>query len=254
MGQLNIVNAPEDARKLGIRNAPAAGRSALRMRLFLPILAAAALLPGCSEHPAEQPAMAVLNHDPSTKEPKTLDRYTLDAQASTFTAKVLVGGVLSMFGHDHLVAMLDFTGEAQFDPETLSGASLKMSIRAGSIVEIGKDFNDEDRKAITQEIHEKALEVSKYGEILFQSTGLTVLFRRENEYSIELRGELTLHGITRKVTIPTLLRLEGDRLTASGQFSIRHSDYGIERLSAAGGMVKAQDDIVLSFTLVGRKQ
>ena len=39
------------------------------------------------------------------------DRYVVDAGESRFTAKVEVGGLLSMFGHDHLVALREFTGD-----------------------------------------------------------------------------------------------------------------------------------------------
>ena len=182
------------------------------------------------------------------------DPYLIDARESSFTAKVEVGGLLSVFGHDHTVAMREFTGAARFDPETLNGAALRFSIRADSLEEVGKGFSDEDRQKITREIHEKALEVSKYPEILFESRGLTARRAAGGAYDIEIRGILTLHGVTRPVTIPARLQVQGDRLTARGTFTVRHSDYGIERLSAAAGTVQAKDEIVLSFHIVGRKE
>jgi hypothetical protein len=41
------------------------------------------------------------------------DRYVLDAPASRFTAEVGTTGILSMFGHDHTIALRDFAGEAR---------------------------------------------------------------------------------------------------------------------------------------------
>jgi len=181
------------------------------------------------------------------------DRYVVDAGESRFTAKVEVGGLLSMFGHDHLVALREFTGDARFDPEHPDQASLRLTIRAGSIEEASRDFSAEDRKAITREIHDKALDVARFPEIHFQSTGLSVARKGDAEFQIALRGRLTLHGETRPVSIPVRLRLEGDRFTADGTFRVRHTDYGIERLSAAAGTVKAKDEITLSFHLVGRR-
>jgi len=180
------------------------------------------------------------------------DRYVVDRDASVFTAKVEVGGLLSAFGHDHTVAMRDLTGAARFDPEKIEG-SLRMTIRTASIVEVGQEFDEKDREAITKEIHEKALEVSKHPEIVFQSQSVSGRKVGEGEFQILIRGQLTLHGVTRPVSIPARLRLEDGVLTARGSFAVRHSDHGIERLSAAAGTVKAKDEITLTFHIVARR-
>ena len=44
----------------------------------------------------------------------------------------------------------------------------------------------------------------------------------------------------------------GDRITASGQFVVRQSDYGIKPVSIAGGTLKLKDEIELSFDIVAR--
>src|SRR5688500_14354219 len=228
------------------RNKPPADRSSSWMRFFLPALAA---LAACSA-PPDAPEQPMSSDDPSTREAKTLHRYAIDASESRFTARVEVGGLLSMFGHDHTVAMREFAGEARFEPETLNGASLRLEIRADSVAEVGPEFGEEDRRKITRDIHEKALEVSKFPAIVFQSTGLSV----QAADQVVIRGDLTLHGVTRPVSVPARIQVEGDRLTASGTFTIRHSDFDIERLSAAAGTVKAKDAITLTFQLVGRKE
>jgi len=66
-------------------------------------------------------------------------------------------------------------------------------------------------------------------------------------------GALTLHGVTKPVEIPANVAFHGNTVTARGEFTIRHGDYRIERLSAAAGTVKAGDEITLSFTLVVAK-
>jgi len=180
------------------------------------------------------------------------DGYVVDPDAGVFTAKVEVGGLLSAFGHDHTVAMRDLHGEARFDPEKVEG-SLRMTIRTASIVEVGQEFSEKDRQEITKEIHEKALEVLKFPEIVFQSRSVSGRKLREGEFQMMIHGTLTLHGVTRPESIPVQLRLEDGVLTARGSFTIRHSDYGIERLSAAAGMVKAKDEILLTFHIVARK-
>jgi hypothetical protein len=46
----------------------------------------------------------------------------------------------------------------------------------------------------------------------------------------------------------------GDMLRATGEVSIRQSDYGIEPVSAAGGTIKLKDELKLSFDISARKQ
>src|SRR5882672_3147676 len=56
-------------------------------------------------------------------------RYRLDASQSKFIAHALAGGLLWFKGHDHLVAVREFTGEAQMTPDTLTPASLEITAK-----------------------------------------------------------------------------------------------------------------------------
>jgi polyisoprenoid-binding protein YceI len=177
------------------------------------------------------------------------DRYVIDPAASTFTAQVGATGVLSMFGHDHTIAIREYSGEVRRPPDAPEKSSLRITIEAGSLAEVGKGFSDDDRKAIDRDIHGKALQVSQHPKIEFRSTSVSAT----GEDRIDVHGVLTLHGVSKEVTIPTRVTLTGDTLTAHGAFSVRHSDFKIERLSAAGGTIKAEDKIRLTFTLVARR-
>jgi polyisoprenoid-binding protein YceI len=181
------------------------------------------------------------------------DRYVVDASASRFTATIGTAGILSNFGHEHSVALREFTGEAHLSENDVENATLRMTIQAASLTEVGKGFSDADRKKIDKDIREKALEVSQYPEIVFRSSEIRASQIAAGEYQIELRGELTLHGVTRQVSVPTRLTLRERTLTARGDFTVLHSDYKIRRLSAAVGTVKASDEIRMAFEIVARK-
>jgi polyisoprenoid-binding protein YceI len=181
------------------------------------------------------------------------DRYVIDAAASRFTATVGTTGILSTFGHDHTIALREFSGELHLSEEDVESGSLRMSIPVASLGEIAKDFSDADRKKIDKDIQEKALEVAQYPEIVFHSTGLSSRQIADGEYQIDVRGQLTLHGVTRQLSIATRVTLQEGTLTARGEFTVLHRDYKILRLSAAAGTVKASDEIRMSFEIVARK-
>jgi hypothetical protein len=43
-------------------------------------------------------------------------------------------------------------------------------------------------------------------------------------------------------------------LRASGEFTMRQSDYGIKPISVAGGALKVKDELKFSFEMVARKK
>ena len=181
------------------------------------------------------------------------DSYRISASGSQFTAKVPVGGLLASLGHDHTIAIRDFTGEAHVTPGTIEPASLQLTIKAGSLAEAEKGISESDRQKINSSIQEEALETSKYPQIVFKSTNVSAKKTGEGQYHVQINGNLTLHGVTRPIAIPAQVTLKGNTLIARGQFTVRHSDYQIKRLSAGAGTVKAKEEITLSFSVVGSK-
>jgi polyisoprenoid-binding protein YceI len=69
-----------------------------------------------------------------------------------------------------------------------------------------------------------------------------------------LNGDLTLHGVTRNQAISVRVSVDGDTLRATGDFSIRQSDFEIKPVSAAGGTIKIKDELKLSFNISARNQ
>ena len=181
------------------------------------------------------------------------ERFRIDASKSQFTARVGVGGLLSALGHEHVVAIRDFTGEAQVTPSTLEPGSLQLTINARSLAETEREFSDSDRQKIDQAVRDEALEIAKYPQIVFKSTKLSSKKTGDGQYEVQIDGELTLHGVTRPVTVPAQVSFDGNALTARGQFTVRHSDYQMKRISAGGGTVTAKDEIALSFNVIGVK-
>src|SRR5436305_13385224 len=79
-------------------------------------------------------------------------RYRLDASQSKFIAHALAGGLLWFKGHDHLVAMREFTGEAQLTPNSITPASLEITAQAGSMVETSSVFTEQQKQIINKEL------------------------------------------------------------------------------------------------------
>ena len=59
-----------------------------------------------------------------------LAHYRLDPSASTFKVQAFAEGLLSVFGHDPVIGIKDFSGEAEFVTGTFENAALSLTVRA----------------------------------------------------------------------------------------------------------------------------
>jgi len=182
------------------------------------------------------------------------DPYVIESTEGRLTAKVAAAGLLSGFGHEHTLAIRAFSGEVRLSDRGLEGGTVWLAIRADSVAESGEEFSEEERKKIDRDVHAKVLEVSKHPAIDFRGTAVSAAPLGENRYRVRIEGTLSLHGVTRPLTISADVGPRGDVLSVRGKFAIKHSKYGLERLSAAAGLVKAADEITFSFDVLARRQ
>ncbi|HEU4389363.1 MAG TPA: YceI family protein [Blastocatellia bacterium] len=189
----------------------------------------------------------------STNAPANGLVYRINSGQSQFTAHVGVGGIFSSLGHAHTIAITSFTGDVRLTPGSLQPASLQMTIRADSLAETDKEFDEKDRQKVNQAMRTEALETGSFPTITFKSTDISVNKQSESRYQAKITGALTLHGVTRTVSFPAQVTLDGNALRATGAFTVNHSDYKMKRISAGGGTVKAEEAIKLSFNIVANK-
>ena len=60
-----------------------------------------------------------------------------------------------------------------------------------------------------------------------------------------LRGMMTIHGVTREVSMPAILRFRADGVRAQGSLPLNLKDYKIGGLTKMFGMLKMHEDIVV---------
>ncbi len=178
--------------------------------------------------------------------------YQIESASSRFTVQAFAGGLFSSFGHDPVINIPDMAGEIIL-PEDIEAASLTLTVQAASL-RVSTDISEKDRREIERLMHLQVFESQSYPEIVYECSRVSASKTGEGQYWASLNGNLTLRGITRGLTIPARVAVSGDKLKASGSFSLLQSNYEIERVSFAGGTLKVKDEVKFAFEIVARKQ
>ena len=179
--------------------------------------------------------------------------YNLDASQSKFMAHANRSGLLWFKGHSHHLAASDFSGQVQITEGTVTPASLRLVVKAASLHETGADFTEPQKQIINKELHDIVLHPDQYPDITFQSTNVTLKKSTADRHEVKIDGDLTLHGVTRRITIPAVVTLNGDNMRAVGEFSIDRDDFKVKATSAFHGMVRVSGNVKFEFDIVGRR-
>jgi polyisoprenoid-binding protein YceI len=175
--------------------------------------------------------------------------YKIDAAKSSFIVRVYRTGLFRALGHNHTIAIRDFTGTLQFTPGIAAGSSLDITARSNSLA-LQDDVSKSDREQIEKNMKDNVLEVGKYPEIIFKSIHIAGKKTGQNQYQGNITGNLSLHGVTRTLIIPTRVTVSPQSLRAQGEFAINQTDYSIKPVSVAGGTIKVKNEIKLSFDII----
>jgi polyisoprenoid-binding protein YceI len=161
----------------------------------------------------------------------------IDTAKSAMTVRVYKTGVLSAFGHDHQISAP--IGRGAVDA---AARKVELHVNAAALRVRDPNVSDKDRNDIqTNMLGSDVLDVEKYKEIGFQSTGAETA----GPGAWKVTGNLTLHGETRPVSM--YVREKDGRYAGTCRFKI--SDFGIKPVKAAGGAVRVKDDVTIEFDI-----
>lgn len=132
----------------------------------------------------------------------------------------------------------------------LSGASIT-SVEI--IADMTRLLSDDDRR--DGRLRDQAIETERFPESTFRLSGpidLGVAPADGETIDATATGELTLHGVTRTVTIPVEARLAGDVATVTGSIEVLFADYDIERPTSFL-VLSIEDHGIMEFQLHFRR-
>jgi polyisoprenoid-binding protein YceI len=162
----------------------------------------------------------------------------VDVERSTLSIRVFKKGLLSGFAHDHEIAAPLSSGSV--DPAALS-AEVHFDTQKLKVLDPEASAGDRAKVQETM-LSDQVLDAARFPEIAFVSR--SVRPAGENLYTVD--GDLTLHGVTHRLTLAVSLR-NGHY---TGSVKLKQTEFGITPISLVGGSVKVKDEIEISFDIV----
>jgi polyisoprenoid-binding protein YceI len=164
-------------------------------------------------------------------------QHTIDTQKSTLTILVGKTGAFSGLGHEHEVRAPIQSGTA----DTGSHPAVEIHVDARALRVIDKDDSEKDRAEVQKTmLGPEVLDSERHQEIVFNSTGAEAA----GEGRWTLRGNLTLRGQTRPVTVQVMLK-DGHY---TGETTLKQTDFGIKPPGKLG--VRAKDEVKIEFDVL----
>ena len=190
------------------------------------------------------------------------DVYRIDQQRSDIRLLVYRDGVLSTFGHNHVVSLKDFKGTIHLQSK-LDQSRVELEIPVDRLIVDdaalrrleGEDFANEPSKddiaaTRTNMLGSALLNARQFPTI--KVTGSSGPVDAKNSAMLDLSVQLVGQEI--KLTIPATLKLEGDQLEASGAVELSHRQLGLKPFSALLGSLRVAEQMKFKYRIRARKE
>jgi polyisoprenoid-binding protein YceI len=216
------------------------------------------LLSACGEAATPSPA-PTLQTDPPTATPNPTVAVTSAPQANAITwtidaaskATVRVREQLARLPapNDAIITITGAQGTFTLNPDGTFATGSKISVDMNTIT-------TDDRQR-TDSIRRDPLEVSRFrtSELVpKQATGLTLPLPRSGDFTFQLTGDLTLHGVTKSVMFDVKATRTNGKLTATATAnpSWKFGDFGM-RPPSSFSVLSIVDEIRMEFALVANE-
>lgn len=179
---------------------------------------------------------------------------SIDSAKSKLEINVYKEGVFKAFGHNHLIIAKQISGGFKFDAKTIESSVVNLRVETKSLTVSPQGEPEKDRRDVqTTMIGEEILDVARYPEIVFSSTGVSAVKTSADGWTLTLTGKLTLHGVEKPVRLPVAAHVNGNQMQAQGEVSLLQTDYGIKPVKAGGGAVTVKDELKISFDIAEAK-
>jgi len=179
--------------------------------------------------------------------------YAVAVARSSVVVHVGKAGIFSFAGHEHLVTAPGLRGEVRAAADDLSRSSVTLTFETAALrVEEKAEPAGDAAKVQEVMVGPRVLDATRFPTVIFRSKTVAGRIVGSSTYDLDVTGDLSLHGVTRSVSLPLRVEVGGDTLKATGHVALRQTEYGISPVTVAG-VVKVKDELTIDYVIVAAK-
>jgi len=223
------------------------------LRRCLLLVTAGALLQSCQQPAPPDESAAPVVEFPI---PDDAQHFGVVAEASQIIIRVYRAGRLAHLGHNHVVSTQAIKGEAWLTQELhRSGFELFLPVSAFVVddpalrLQAGDEFSadlDADAIAGTREnmLSGRQLDADAWPNIRVVGRNL-----RGEWPDVTVELVIEVRSVSHTLNVPLQLQRDGQALRATGEFSVKQTQLGLEPFSVMMGALQVRDQLDISFTI-----
>jgi YceI-like domain len=240
-----------------------------RTRIVLFTVAAAIVLVSCAvRSPVLQADVAPVAHGSKQADLKAVYSdlavaggkvFTLNPKTSTVRIYAFRGGRAAKMGHNHVLSAPQFTGLLYLVPSGASGSRFDLEFRLDELEFDKPEYRSPLGNAFPAVLPPEAIK-GAHDHMLGEDNLQADRFPFVRIHSLQISGEspkfaakaeIEVHGQKREMWIPLTVEGLPDRLSVTGAFVLRQTDFGAQPYTVLGGLLAMQDEVVIEFHLIG---
>ena len=187
--------------------------------------------------------------------------YTLDPSASWLYVMVFNDDTrwTPVSGHTHGIRATTFTGTVLWNEADASACKVDISFPVSALAVdptgmrsragLSEDgaIGDGAKKTVVGNLAGKSqLDAANTPNIRYSSSSCD-----GTTGSVKVSGALNVHGVSKSITVPMTVTLDGDSFAAKGQIELSHADFGMKPFTYGPGTPKNQEKLVFVVDVVG---
>jgi polyisoprenoid-binding protein YceI len=169
--------------------------------------------------------------------------YQVDP-SSRLVVKTGKAGLFGFAGHAHVIRARTVAGELVYRPGGPT-SSLRLTVPTDSLEVLTPPDTAEIRK-VTEAMRTDVLHVDRFPTMTFAADAVDA-----RNGKVDMRLAVTMEGVTRRLPVTAEVTIGADTIRATGSFTAKQTDFGIEPFSGGpAGTVKVADKVTFCFDLV----
>jgi polyisoprenoid-binding protein YceI len=231
-----------------------------RSAKFLLLATTVAMLSGCPSPPRPTPPVIAETAPAERARPTDAVNYTVDGAASEVLILVGRGGTLARLGHNHVISTLAVQGRV-WTSQALASSGFELEFPVTELLvdvdaarnAVGGEFAapvpEADKLATRKNmLRTEVLDGEHFPKVTLQSVNVSGTVPQ-----LQIETRIALKEVSRTVSVPVTLTTEGERLIATGEFTLLQTDFGIKPFSVALGALQVQDALEIRFKIVAER-